>query len=85
MEEPVANLGLSTRALNGILACRYPRWSNRYPIINVGDLLRHSRYDLLEAKGLGRVSLHEIEARLKDRGLCLRHESPCGRRTTAQP
>ena len=63
MARPVRDLELSIRSENCLL---------RGGIQTVGELIQKSREDLLKIRNLGKISLTEIEEKLKDAGLKLR-------------
>ena len=66
MERPVRELELSIRSENCLL---------RGGIHTVGELLQRSRDDLLKIRNLGKISLTEIEEKIKKAGLTLRENS----------
>jgi DNA-directed RNA polymerase subunit alpha len=62
LDAPVAELELSVRSRNCLA---------KAGVKTVGDLIRKTRRGLLETRGLGRLSLREIEERLREEGLTL--------------
>ena len=61
MQTPLHELGLS-----GV-----PYGRLKYEVETVEELITYSRLDLLNRRGLGKLSVDEIEAKLKERGLRL--------------
>lgn len=69
LNRPIAELGLSARAFNGIRETRGPYGLVFSEIETLGDLIRHSRIDILKRRNVGRKTLTELDNLLESYNL----------------
>lgn len=69
LKRPIAELGLSARAFNGIRETRGPYGLVFSEIETLGDLIKHSRSDILNRRNVGRKTLTELDDLLESMNL----------------